>query len=629
MKQEEKKQKNKHYISAKESREIVKNNNRTIRELQKKRKTYKRDDYVTEMKDPNNIVEFEDLHTYFFTDNGVVKAVNGVSFSIPQGSTVGVVGESGCGKSVTSLSLMQLVQGPMGQIVSGSIRFRSTVREPHAEPVMEQKLDEFGAPVVDENGEPVMVQALDKKGNPVFKKQSKEPLMIQEVRLEPVFDENGEPVMVQALDKKGNPVFKTRKVEKVNDGEESVLDEGMTISEDAEQSEQAESESASVLSAEESLGESKESAIEDLKKFSFNDIIVPLKEKPYVDDDEDDEVAEEKKFSIGGVVTAVREGISTALDTVVEKAMSVLPEREKEPVMVQKVVEVPLFDEDGNPKMVQALNKYGKPRYKNKYTEHEEVVDIAKMPISEMSKIRGREIAMIFQEPMTSLNPVFTIGYQLDEVTLLHVGGADKEDAKKRSIEMLKLVGIAMPEHVYNSYPHQLSGGMRQRVMIAMALCCNPKLIIADEPTTALDVTIQAQILDLLREVKDKISGSIMLITHDLGVIAEMVDYVVVMYAGRVVEKGTVREIFKNPLHPYTIGLQKSKPVVGKNVDRLYSIPGNVPNPIDMPSTCYFRDRCDMRCDACRGDYPEMVQVSPTHFVACHRYKDLQKEDNE
>jgi len=230
---------------------------------------------------------------------------------------------------------------------------------------------------------------------------------------------------------------------------------------------------------------------------------------------------------------------------------------------------------------------------------------------------------------MTSLNPVFTIGYQLDEVTLLHVGGADKYEAKRRSIEMLKLVGIAMPEHVYKSYPHQLSGGMRQRVMIAMALCCNPKLIIADEPTTALDVTIQAQILDLLREVKDKISGSIMLITHDLGVIAEMVDYVVVMYAGRVVEKGTVREIFKNPLHPYTIGLQKSKPVVGKEVDRLYSIPGNVPNPINMLSTCYFKDRCDMRCDACRGDYPEMVQVSPTHFVACHRYQDLQKKEGE
>ena len=169
---------------------------------------------------------------------------------------------------------------------------------------------------------------------------------------------------------------------------------------------------------------------------------------------------------------------------------------------------------------------------------------------------------------------------------------------------------------------------MRQRVMIAMALCCNPKLIIADEPTTALDVTIQAQILDLLRDVKNKISGSIMLITHDLGVIAEMVDYVVVMYAGRVVEKGTVQEIFKDPRHPYTIGLQKSKPIVGREVDRLYSIPGNVPNPINMQPHCYFRDRCSMRCDACRGEYPPMVQVSPTHFVACYRCTETVKEEN-
>jgi peptide/nickel transport system ATP-binding protein len=246
------------------------------------------------------------------------------------------------------------------------------------------------------------------------------------------------------------------------------------------------------------------------------------------------------------------------------------------------------------------------------------VFDIAKMPISEMSSIRGREIAMIFQEPMTSLNPVFTIGFQLDEVTLLHENGADKETAKKRSLEMLELVGIAMPEHVYNSYPHELSGGMRQRVMIAMALCCNPKLIIADEPTTALDVTIQAQILDLLRDVKKKISGSIMLITHDLGVIAEMVDYVVVMYAGKIVEMGTSREIFKNPMHPYTIGLQRSKPVVRKKVDRLYSIPGNVPNPINMPSHCYFKGRCGNRTEKCNGEYPKMIQVSPTHFVACY-----------
>ena len=507
------KTKNNHYISAKESRQIAKDNSKTIRELQKKRKAYKRADYVTEMRDPKNVVEFDNLHTYFFTDNGVVKAVNGVSFDIPQGSTVGVVGESGCGKSVTSLSLMQLVQAPMGQIVSGSIRFRSTVRTPlPPEPVTVYKVEK----------KPVLIPALDDNGNQVM-------------------GENGEPLLVQKFDENGNPVFE---------------DAALAVDEDGNY----------------------------------------IKEQLYD-----------------------------------KKGKPLMRKRNVEASMTEKLDEDgnPVLDEDGKPIMVRAYNKHGKPKFKRRYEEHEEVFDVTKMPISDMSSIRGREIAMIFQEPMTSLNPVFTIGYQLDEVTLLHVEGADKEDAKRRSIEMLKLVGIAMPEHVYKSYPHQLSGGMRQRVMIAMALSCNPKLIIADEPTTALDVTIQAQILDLLREVKDKISGSIMLITHDLGVIAEMVDYVVVMYAGRVVEKGTVREIFNNPLHPYTIGLQKSKPVVGREVDRLYSIPGNVPNPINMPSCCYFRDRCNMRCEACKGDYPEMIQVSPTHFVACHRCMDLQKEREE
>ena len=415
-----KSEKNKHYITAKESNQIAKDNLKAIKELNRRNKAYTRDDYVTQMKDEANVVEFDNLHTYFYTDRGVVKAVNGVSFEVPAGSTVGIVGESGCGKSVTSMSLMRLIQAPMGQIVDGSIRFRSNVRTlVGKQPLTEQVTDEYG-----------------------------------------------------------NVTSRT------------------------------------------------------------------------------------------------------------------------------------------------VLGKNGKPRMVNKYEEHEEVLDLAKLPMSEMSKIRGREIAMIFQEPMTSLNPVFTIGYQLDEVTMLHVNGATKEQAKEKSIEMLSLVGIAMPEHVYKSYPHELSGGMRQRVMIAMALCCNPKLIIADEPTTALDVTIQAQILDLLREVRHKISGSIMLITHDLGVIAEMVDYVVVMYAGRIVEKGTVEENFKNPLHPYTVGLQKSKPVVGKDVDRLYNIPGNVPNPINMPSTCYFRDRCE-RCNAkCNGDFPPMIQVSPSHFVACYLYNE-------
>ena len=187
-------------------------------------------------------------------------------------------------------------------------------------------------------------------------------------------------------------------------------------------------------------------------------------------------------------------------------------------------------------------------------------------------------------------------------------------------MEMLELVGIAAPEHVYNSYPHELSGGMRQRVMIAMALACNPRLIIADEPTTALDVTIQAQILDLFRSLKDKINGSILLITHDLGVVAEMADYVVVMYAGRAIEQGTVQEIFHDPKHPYTIGLQKSKPTMDSDSDQLFNIPGNVPNPVNMPNHCYFKERCSKCNKKCSGEYPGMVQLSPTHFVACHLY---------
>jgi peptide/nickel transport system ATP-binding protein len=232
---------------------------------------------------------------------------------------------------------------------------------------------------------------------------------------------------------------------------------------------------------------------------------------------------------------------------------------------------------------------------------------------------------MIFQEPMTSLNPVFTIGEQLDEVTFIHNPEASKEEAKAKSIEMLELVGIAMPERVYKAFPHELSGGMRQRVMISMALASNPRLIIADEPTTALDVTIQAQILDLLRDLKTKIDGSIMLITHDLGIIAEMADYVVVMYAGRVIEKGPVGEIFHNPLHPYTIGLQKSKPTLNSDSETLFNIPGNVPNPINMPNYCYFKERCTHCTKSCSGDYPEMVEVTPNHFVACHMYgKDVE-----
>ncbi len=368
------------YLSIRDERRIERENAKVMREYERRmnRKNVPESDYITKMADKGNVVEFDDLHTYFYTDIGTVKAVNGVSFEIPQGKTVGIVGESGCGKSVTSLSLMQLVQAPQGQVVSGEIRYASS------------------------------------------------------------------------------------------------------------------------------------------------------QNKCY---------------------------------------------------------------------------------------------NIAKMPRDKMLHIRGREISMIFQEPMTSLNPVFTIGDQMDEVVLMHEGGATPATAKERSLEMLRLVGIAMVEKIYASYPHELSGGMRQRVMIAMALSCNPRLIIADEPTTALDVTVQAQILDLLRGIKHKINGSIMLITHDLGVIAEMADFVVVMYAGRIVEKGTVEEIFFSPKHPYTVGLMRSKPGMNKGAQRLYSIPGQVPNPINMPDHCYFQNRCEHALDRCTGEYPPLIRFSDTHYAACYLYE--------
>ena len=434
----------KHYLTSKEIKEIAKANAKVMKELEKKKyRKCEESEFITSMDDDRNILEIEDLHTYFFTDQGIVKAVNGVSFNIPKGSTVGIVGESGCGKSVTSMSIMRLLQGPTGQIYSGSIRFKS----------VDYKQDENGNPI------------------PIYKRKP-----------------NGKILFEDALDKKGNVIL----------------------------------------------------------------------------------------------------------------------------------------NKDGSPKRVpvQATNESGTPLF----ATEEKVYDIAEMPMSEIHRLRGRQISMIFQEPMTSLNPVFTIGNQLDEVVFIHTPGATKEMAKARSLEMLELVGIAAPERVYNSYPHELSGGMRQRVMISMALACDPRLIIADEPTTALDVTIQAQILDLLRDLKKRIDGSIMLITHDLGIIAEMADYVVVMYAGRIIERGTVQEIFHNPLHPYTIGLQKSKPTMDSDSDTLFNIPGNVPNPVNMPKHCFFKERCAQCTGKCSGEYPGMVQVSPTHYVACHLYRE--EEEN-
>lgn len=234
----------------------------------------------------------------------------------------------------------------------------------------------------------------------------------------------------------------------------------------------------------------------------------------------------------------------------------------------------------------------------------------------EMVRIRGNEISMIFQEPMTSLNPVMTIGDQIAESLILHQG-MDKKEARGRTVELLKLVGFPRAEEIIDEYPHQLSGGMRQRAMIAMAMACNPKLLIADEPTTALDVTIQAQILDLMRELKEKFDTSILLITHDLGVVAEMADRVVVMYAGRVVEEADVIRLFEQPAHPYTEGLLKSVPSLEEDQERLYSIRGNVPSPEELPKGCKFAPRCEKAWERCRAEEPKLREIAPGHRVRC------------
>jgi peptide/nickel transport system ATP-binding protein len=240
----------------------------------------------------------------------------------------------------------------------------------------------------------------------------------------------------------------------------------------------------------------------------------------------------------------------------------------------------------------------------------------------EMRQIRGKEISMIFQEPMTSLNPVLTVGRQIGETLRLHEGlGA--RDAERRAVEMLALVGIPEPARRVGEYPHQMSGGMRQRVMIAMALACNPKLLIADEPTTALDVTIQAQILDLMRDLKTRLGSAIMLITHDLGVVAEMAERVVVMYAGRKVEEGKVEAIFLRPMHPYTRGLLGAVPKLGSSLDvagrsKLVEIPGQVPSLREKITGCAFAGRCPMASDLCRAVAPAVEEKIPGHFVACH-----------
>ncbi|ALC82551.1 MULTISPECIES: ABC transporter ATP-binding protein [Bacillus] len=242
--------------------------------------------------------------------------------------------------------------------------------------------------------------------------------------------------------------------------------------------------------------------------------------------------------------------------------------------------------------------------------------DLLKARKREMNRLRGNDIAMIFQEPMSSLNPVLKIGHQIEEAILEH-RQISRKNAKKLVLELIELVGIPGTKKIAESYPHQLSGGMLQRIMIAIALSCNPKLLIADEPTTALDVTIQAQILELLKKVNEEKNTSILLITHDLGVVAEVADYVVVMYAGKIVEQASVYELFKNPQHPYTKGLLKSKPVINQRKDRLYSIPGQVPNLTNVDGFCLFSDRCEYCMPVCREKQPALKKTKVGHQVAC------------
>jgi peptide/nickel transport system ATP-binding protein len=247
-----------------------------------------------------------------------------------------------------------------------------------------------------------------------------------------------------------------------------------------------------------------------------------------------------------------------------------------------------------------------------------EEIDLVGLPAAQLRALRGNKISMIFQEPMTSLNPAFTIGDQIVEVILRH-RAVTAHEARERAVEMLRRVRIPAPEQRFKDYPHKLSGGMRQRVMIAMALACDPKLLIADEPTTALDVTVQAQILDLMRNLRDETGAAIMLITHDLGVIAELAQEVVVMYAGKVVERAEVAAIFAGPQHPYTVGLLGSIPKLHGEQDRLATIEGMVPNPLNLPQGCRFHPRCPFAVDACRASEPPLAEVKPRHFSACWR----------
>lgn len=284
---------------------------------------------------------------------------------------------------------------------------------------------------------------------------------------------------------------------------------------------------------------------------------------------------------------------------------------------------VGIVGESGSGKTITSLSILGLIEKPGKIIEGSEIIfegkNLLKLSEKQMRKIRGKEISIIFQEPMTSLNPVFRIGDQIGEVLILHKG-MKKQEARKSCIELLKLAGISRAEKVVDEFPHSLSGGMRQRVMIAMALACDPKLLIADEPTTALDVTIQAQILELIKSLRNRINSSVLLITHNLGVVAETCERVIVMYAGKIVEQGDVYSIFEDAKHPYTIGLLNSMPSIEKKDTKLEYIPGTVPNPLKMPKGCSFEPRCSKSMPCCKEKQPELVHLGGDRSVSCFLY---------
>lgn len=290
---------------------------------------------------------------------------------------------------------------------------------------------------------------------------------------------------------------------------------------------------------------------------------------------------------------------------------------------------VALVGESGSGKSITSLSIMGLvPSPGGKIVEGEILLngkDLVKLPEKDLCKVRGNDISMIFQEPMTSLNPVLTIGDQVTEVLIYHQK-LPKNQAVKKAIELLRLVGFSRADEIINDYPHRLSGGMRQRVMIAIAMSCNPKLLIADEPTTALDVTIQAQILDLMKDVSRKFDTSILLITHDLGVVSEIAERVVVMYCGQVVEEASVDDLFIEPLHPYTQGLIASIPSIEGDIEKLNSIPGNVPAPDNLPVGCRFAPRCPKAFDRCFSEQPDLTLKSAHRSVRCFLYDDEEAE---